>query len=159
MTGMVAPGAGVVRSSQSEVVPDLFIGSRPVPGRPTHVDTIVLAAMEYQPSADLFPGVEVIHVPIDDDPSRPMPAGEIDAAVRAGRRAARRLRAGRRVLVSCVMGLNRSSLIAALAMSEVYGMPADEIIARIRQARGAWALSNPHFERLLRVVIDERCGS
>ena len=37
-----------------------------------------------------------------------------------------------------------------------YGMGLDEIVERIRNARGAWALSNPHFVQLLRVVIDER---
>jgi len=33
-------------------------------------------------------------------------------------------------------------------------MGADEIITRLRRARGRWALSNPNFEKLLRVVID-----
>jgi protein-tyrosine phosphatase len=51
------------------------------------------------------------------------------------------------------MGLNRSALIAAIAMHDVYGMRADEIIKRLRRARGAWALSNPNFEKLLRVLI------
>lgn len=119
---------------------------------------IVLAAMEYQPPANQFSGAEVIHAPLDDDPTRPMREDEIVTAVNAAQRVARRLRAGRRVLSSCAMGLNRSSLIAALAMSDVYGMTADEIITRVRRARGAWALSNPNFERLLRVVIDARRG-
>jgi protein-tyrosine phosphatase len=139
--------------SRSEIVPGLFIGSKPMPGR-HDVDVIVLAAEEYQPLADLFPGVEVLHVPLDDAPNRPLREDEIAAATKAGSRVARRLRAGRRVLSSCQMGLNRSSLVAALAMHEVYGMTADEIIKRIRHARGPWALSNPNFERLLRVVID-----
>jgi protein-tyrosine phosphatase len=140
--------------SQSEIVPGLFIGSKPSHGRHACVDVIVLAAEEYQPPADLFPGVEVIYVPLDDAPGRPLREDEITTATKAGSRVARRLRAGRRVLASCAMGLNRSSLVAALAMHEVHGMSADEIITRIRRARGAWALSNPNFERLLRVVID-----
>jgi len=142
--------------SRSEVVPKLFVGSKPSPGRHEDVDTIVLAAMEYQPPADLFPGAEVIHVPLDDAPDRPMREDEIADATKAAARVARRLRAGRRVLATCQMGLNRSALVAALAMHEVYGMSADEIIARLRRARGAWALSNPNFERLLRVVVDVR---
>jgi protein-tyrosine phosphatase len=142
-----------------EVVPGLFIGPKPSPGRRrADVDVIVLAAMEYQPPAVLFPGVEVIYAPLDDDSSRAMTANEIATAIKAGRRVARRLRAGRRVLSTCAMGLNRSSLIAALAMSEIYGMSADEIIRRIRRARGMWALSNPNFERLLRVAIEMRRG-
>jgi len=142
--------------SQSEVAPGLFVGSKPSAGRHACVDVIVLAAMEYQPSGETFPGAEVLHAPLDDAPL--MREDEIAIAVRVAQRVARRLRAGRRVLVTCAMGLNRSSLIAAIAMSEIYGMSADEIITRIRHARGAWALSNPNFERLLRAVIDTRRG-
>jgi protein-tyrosine phosphatase len=148
-------GREVVIVSRSEIVPGLFVGSKPSPGRAC-VDVIVLAAQEYQPPADLFPGAEVIHAPLDDDPKRPLREDEIAIATKAGSRVARRLRAGRRVLVSCAMGLNRSALVAALAMHEVYGMHAHEIVARLRRARGSWALSNPNFEQLLRAVIDVR---
>lgn len=139
--------------SRSEIVPNLFVGSKPSHGRHEGIDTIVLAAMEYQPHADRFPGAEVIHVPLDDAPSRPMHETEIVDATKVAARVARRLRAGRRVLVTCQMGLNRSALIAALAMHDVYGMNADEIITRLRRARGMWSMSNPNFEKLLRTVI------
>ena len=144
--------------SRSEIIPGLFVGSKPSPSRHEGIDVIVLAAEEYHPPAELFPGVEVIRAPLDDDPSRPLREDEIAIATKTASRVARRLRAGRRVLVSCTMGLNRSSLVAALSMHEVYGMSADEIITRIRRARGAWALSNPNFERLLRVAIEVRRG-
>jgi protein-tyrosine phosphatase len=140
--------------SQSEVAPGLFVGSKPAFGRHACVDAIVLAAMEYQPPAEVFPGAEVLHAPLDDDPRRPMREDEIVTAAKMAARVARRLRAGRRVLVTCAMGLNRSALIAALAMHDVFGMGADEIVTRLRRARGAWALSNPNFERLVRIVID-----
>jgi len=144
-----------MKAEASEIVPGLFVGSKPAHGR-HEVDVIVLAAEEYQPHATRFPGAEVIHVPIDDAPSRPMRPDEITGAVRTGKAVARHLRAGRRVLVTCAMGLNRSALVAAIAMHDVYGTGADEIIARIRGARGRWALSNPNFEKLLRVYIDAR---
>lgn len=142
--------------SRSEIVPGLFVGSKPSPGHHADIDVIVLAAKEYQPPADLFPGAEVIYAPLDDDPSRLMFPDEIAIATETGSRVARRLRAGHRVLVTCAMGLNRSALVAALAMHEIYGMEPDEIIARLRRARGSWALSNPNFDRLLRVVVDVR---
>jgi len=145
--------------SQSEVAPGLFVGSKPTLGRHACVDTIVLAAMEYQPPADLFPGAEVIHAPLDDAPSRLMSDDEIAIATKAAERVARRLRAGRRVLCTCQMGLNRSALIAALAMHDVYGMSADEIVTRLRRARGSWSMSNPNFEKLLRVVIAVKKGN
>lgn len=142
--------------SRSEVAPGLFISSKPAPGRHACVDTIVLMAMEYQPPADQFPGAEVIHAPLDDDPSRPLREDEMALAVKTASRVTRRIRANKGVLVSCAMGLNRSSFVAALAMRELYGMDVDEIIRRVRQARGPWALSNPNFEQLLRVVAEVR---
>jgi protein-tyrosine phosphatase len=145
------------RGEVSEVIPGLFVGSKPPPGK-HKVDAIVLAAMEYQPPAHLFPGVEVIHAPLDDAPGRRMREDEIVTATNAAKRVAKLLRQGRRVLSSCQMGLNRSSLVAALAMQEVYGMSADEIVAQLRRARGPWALSNPNFEKLLRVAIDVKKG-
>ena len=146
------------RAEISEIVPGLYVGSKPPPGRHTGVDTIVLAAVEYQPPASSFPGVEVIHAPLDDAPGRPMTEDEIALATKTAARVARRLRVGRRVLVTCALGLNRSALVAALAMHEIYGMDAEEIIKRLRDARGMWSLSNPNFERLLRVVVDARKG-
>lgn len=142
------------RGEVSEVVPGLYVGSKPPPGRHDGVDAIVLAAIEYQPPAHLFPGTEVIHAPLDDAPGRHMREDEIATAAKAAKRVARLLRSGRRVLSTCQLGLNRSSLVAALAMHDVYGMSADEIITRLRRARGMWALSNPNFEKLLRVAID-----
>lgn len=144
----------MIRNCLSEVAPGLYVGSKPPPGRREGVDVVVLAAMEYQPPAHLFPGTEVIHVPLDDAPGRQMRADEIADVTKAASLVARRLRAGCRVLVTCGWGLNRSALVAALAMHEVHGMRADEIVERLRRARGALALSNPNFEKLLRVVID-----
>jgi len=147
-----------VRREACEVAPGLFVASKPAPGRYPDVDAILLAALEYQPAGDLFPGAEVLHAPLDDAPHRPLREDEIVDATRAGSRVARRLRAGRRVLVTCAMGLNRSALVAGLAMHQALGMGAEEILARIRRARGPWALSNPNFEKLLRVAIEARRG-
>lgn len=150
---------GLPRGDASEIIPGLFVGSKPSPGRHDGIDAIVLAAMEYQPPAHLFPDIEVIHAPLDDAPGRRMREDEIEIASRAAKRVARLLREGRRVLSTCQMGLNRSSLVAALAMHDAYGMSADEIITRLRRARGSWALSNQNFEKLLRVVIAVKKGT
>ena len=51
---------------------------------------------------------------------------------------------GRRVLVRCSGGLNRSGLVSALALTHL-GRSADEAVALVRAARGPWALTNPGF--------------
>jgi len=131
------------------VAPGLYVGSRPTPGRYRWIHAIAFCAQEYQPPSPAFPGVTVLHFPMDDDPTRPLRRDETFAAISAGRTVARFLTAGRRVLVTCQQGWNRSGLVAAIAMQEAYGMEADEVIERVRHARGPYALSNPNFERLI----------
>jgi len=80
-----------------------------------------------------------LHVPIWD--------GEMEnpTGVRAtARTVAERVEAGKRVLVHCWAGLNRSGVVSARALMFM-GMPVTEAIARVRAARGAWALSNAAF--------------
>ena len=134
----------------SQVAPGLWIGARPSPGHYRWLGVIVLAAREWQPPSFTYPNVAVLHVPLADDPSRPMPTAQAGSAISAARTVARYLRAGQRVLVTCHLGLNRSSLIAGLAMRLAYGTKVDNVITTIREARGPQALRNPHFVRLLR---------
>lgn len=56
--------------------------------------------------------------------------------------------AGRRVLVRCQAGLNRSGLVVALAMIELGHSP-EAAIALIRDRRSPHALFNQHFVRHL----------
>jgi len=56
---------------------------------------------------------------------------------------------GRRVLVRCSGGLNRSGLVVASALVRLGHAP-DDAIALVRRARGPWALTNPGFVSHLR---------
>lgn len=56
---------------------------------------------------------------------------------------------GRRVLVRCSGGLNRSGLVSASALAHLGHTP-DEAMALVRAARGPWALTNPGFVTHLR---------
>jgi hypothetical protein len=56
---------------------------------------------------------------------------------------------GRRVLVRCSGGLNRSGVVVASALVRL-GYPTDEAVAAVRRARGPWALTNPGFVAFLR---------
>lgn len=139
-----------------KVAPRLWVGSAPDPTKPyPEFDAIVLAAEEFQPTFENFKGT-VIRAPFDDT-AYPT-AKERKIAIRAAREVAKRLRKGQRVLVTCVMGLNRSALVAGLALKMASKLTTEEIIARIRKARGPLALSNKAFERFLRGFSGQRRG-
>lgn len=131
------------------VAPGLLVGSAPPPGYYRWIQVVVLCAQEYQPPNEAFPGLMVLRIPLDDDPSRKMFRQEITRAVSGARTVARYLGTGQRALVTCHQGMNRSGLIAALAMRERWGMDAEEAIGRVRAARGDFALTNPNFVRLV----------
>lgn len=117
-------------------------GAAPPPGVKLPFDTIVLAAMEYQPH---MPGYEVLHVPLDD--SGPPPTRHERRLIRDNAsRIARRVRAGKRVLVTCRMGRNRSGVLAGLALVEL-GVPGPTAAKRIQAFRGG--LTNPHFFKIV----------
>lgn len=103
-------------------------------------DVIVLAAEEYQPD---LPGYIVIHAPLDDA----MPSELEQARIRsAAREVVRHVRAGRRVLVTCFMGRNRSGVISGLALVEL-GVHPDRAVRRIVRYRNG--LSNTHFRAMV----------
>lgn len=122
----------------------LAMGSYPPPGSPIPFDVLVLCAEELQPPASAYPGVTVLHVPLDDaDPT----GDEILRAVAAGKNVAARLRQGARVLVTCAQGRNRSGLVVGLALEEL-DVPWATAVRRIRQNREN-ALTNRAFVRFL----------
>lgn len=130
----------------SEVAPGIYVGGCPDIGCRVY-DVIVLAAKEYQPASESFPGVKVIHVPMDD--TDPMSNEAARTAIRTAMAVATLRRKGNKILVSCWAGLNRSGLIAALAIKLLYKVNTTQAISVIRNARGSFALNNPAFVRLI----------
>jgi len=125
----------------------LSMGSAPPAGARLPFDTLVLTAVEYQPSSANFPDVRVLRALLNDDGS-PMTVAEMSRAIRLGREVARRVRGGERVLVTCAMGRNRSGVVTAIAMLEM-GMSAPVAVRLIRRARGQHALRNRYFLDLI----------
>jgi protein-tyrosine phosphatase len=118
-------------------------GAKPPVGVRLPFEVIVLAAYECQ--YDL-PGFEVIQVPLDDDFEQPVTLEDRTRIHATARAVARHVRAGRRVLVTCHHGRNRSGVIAGLALVEL-GVPGAEAFKRIRHLRDG--LTNPHFRRMV----------
>lgn len=130
-----------------QIVTRLWVGSKPPFDR--HLPAfsmLVLCAEELQPPHVAFQG-ELVRCPIYDTTA--LPQTHWHHAVQASRRVADELRRGGRVLVTCQMGLNRSALVASLAILQIMKMPPAQIIQLVRARRSANALCNPHFCELL----------
>ena len=122
-------------------------GSVPPDGVRVPFDVIVLAAMEFQNVR--LPGYEVIRAPLDD--SGPPPTLAERAIIRdTAARIARRIRAGKRVLVTCHQGRNRSGVLAGLALVEL-GLPAERAVGRIQRYRNG--LTNPWFRAIVQGTL------
>lgn len=148
--------AGLTQIHADKVGRNLWVGAVPVYPKEVeeNFDAVVLAAKEYQSAiADVQrPGVRVILAPLDD--SEPTPE-EKAIALKAALEVYDLNKKGKKVLVTCAKGVNRSALIAALAMV-LSGVPGEEAIERIRKSRkpasGATPLFNEHFCKLIRDI-------
>ena len=130
----------------NEVAPGLFMGGHDVRSQSgtacvvgDEFDLVVsLATREgYGPS----PGVEHVVARLADavlDATSAARVRELGAAV------ADTVGEGRRVLVRCSGGLNRSGVVVAEALMRLGRTPEDAVTA-VRKARGPWALTNPAF--------------
>lgn len=134
------------------IVPNVAQGSYPgLKGTAfQHADILVLCAEEHQAKGlKAPPGKTIIRLGFDDDSYRPIPpeAGKIFHA-HAKQLGAAAL-SGRKVLITCAMGLNRSGLMTALTLMHGYRMSPTDAIKLIRGRRHKDCLCNPMFERWL----------
>jgi protein-tyrosine phosphatase len=121
----------------------LYLGGRPRSCGP--FDVVVLAAYEHQ---NIPLDCIVVRAPLDDAvPTQ----DEVKTALSAARKVQTFRRQGARVLVTCAQGINRSALVAALALM-MEGRSAHQAIKLIRQNRKTHTrpLSNEAFVQVLR---------
>lgn len=141
------------------IYPGLWQGSLPPDG---HVlaeagfDVLVLCAREYQLEAELFPGVQVLHAPNDDDSSRAMTPSEWRLAQATGRIVANLVRSNKMVLVTCIAGINRSGLVSALAIHHLTGKSGRDCIRDVQRNRRGGALGNAQFREALRRLKEKK---
>lgn len=132
-----------------EVFPRLWVGSVPPRGGVlatlgfTHV---VLCAEDFQFPAGEYHGVRVVHCPYEDT-ENVMSGATLALVFATARAVSEAQRAGGTVLVTCAAGLNRSALVAALAM-RMQGVEAWAAVERIRAHRYTHCLSNSVFRRV-----------
>jgi protein-tyrosine phosphatase len=98
-------------------------------------EALVLSAEEYQPPRHAFPGVRVMHAPLDD---------HYDHIIRAANFVVHNVSRGRRTLVTCQAGLNRSGIITALAVCLLTGASGRQAVDLVQRRRPD-ALSNSNF--------------
>lgn len=136
----------------NEIVKGLYQGGAPPTGQglaETGIDALVLCARDYQPAASFFPGVEVLSVPGDDAPISKVPPAVIAEWQRASLWVAAAVLRGKRVLVTCAAGRNRSGFVSALAVRQLTGLDGARCVEIVQNARPN-ALTNPTFANFIR---------
>ena len=108
------------------------------------VVSLFVGGSEFGPHPDVRHLVEVI-------PDGELNPGELAKLRTLAETAVNVANTGRQVLIRCQAGLNRSGLVAGMALMRL-GYTADEAVAHIRARRGRWALFNPFFVNYLRAA-------
>lgn len=152
------PGGCYIDSSYSFIIPGLYVGGlasvSQLPCDIGHVDCLVLCAkelVELQPVDEALPDfTELLRCPLRDVEN---PEPELmELATATAREVAARIMTGKTVLVMCSEGVNRSGLVAALALLE---LGCRDPIGLLREQRHVSVLLNRAFEKLVREINEQ----
>jgi protein-tyrosine phosphatase len=146
-----------------QLFPGLFQGSYPKLNKELmqQFDTVVYCAVEKQPKPaeikTVPSGKHVIGVPLDDDPYQPITREQAADLIKVARQLAAQVRAGKRVLITCMMGMNRSGLMSALTLMLSTGCTGSDAAITVSSKRrpmadGTRALFNPMFARFIKTL-------
>lgn len=128
-----------------EIMPGLWLGSFPTTGDLAQLgfDVLAVVAKEHATPglASQFPGVRVLLAPLED---KSLDEGAVQQAISIARAAHALWKAGRRVLIVCHMGINRSALVTAMVLHIARGISGAEAVQAVRRARPG-SLSNSSF--------------
>ncbi|MFJ8621759.1 protein phosphatase [Kitasatospora sp. NPDC093550] len=141
----------------NEIVPGLWMGGHyftPSGGErePAVVrgEFDLVVSLYTRPGHGPGPGVEHVVREVPDDPLSP---GQLLAVQEAAELTAAAVRRGRRTLVRCHSGYNRSGLVVAQALVGL-GRDTGEAVRLVREGRSPWALNNPVFVEYLNTGLD-----
>ncbi|MFJ9447036.1 protein phosphatase [Kitasatospora sp. NPDC101235] len=141
----------------NEIVPGLWMGGHYYTPPGGELELAIVRA-EFDLVVSLFtlpghgpaPGVEHIVREVPDDLLSP---GQLLAVQEAAELTAAAVRRGRRTLVRCHSGYNRSGLVVAQALVDL-GHESGEAVRLVRQRRSPWALNNPVFVDYLNTGLE-----
>jgi hypothetical protein len=132
----------------SEIIPNLFVGGHDydhgggwIRDVVVHSEFDVVISLYERQGCGPAPDVDHYYLRIPDGGLTHVDLGKVRELAEVGAGA---LREGKRTLVRCQAGLNRSALLAAFILLR-RGVPADDAIELIRRRRGSWALHNQAF--------------
>jgi len=114
-------------------------------------DVVVLCATENTDRGQ-YTDIEVIEAIGEDVNDWPVNETSVERWNDAARTVAQRVKEGKRVLVTCMAGLNRSGFVTALALHHIYGWSGDECIKHV-QSRRDDALFRKAFVRHLSMSL------
>jgi protein-tyrosine phosphatase len=130
----------------------LYMGSKDGASEPGF-DLVVSAAEEWK--AEPKRGIAVMYVPLRDIPfDFERYPHEVMELVDVAGRIAEQVRAGRKVLIFCNMGMNRSGLMTALTLLHL-GLSPESAINAVRR-RHPCALSNDSFVEAIKYAREHR---
>lgn len=141
----------------SWILPTLAVGGKPPQGRGVALagfDVLVFTAKQEQPPDTDYPGTLVVRRcgMVDRHPAEET---TFQLAEGMAGLVAEDVRRGRRVLVTCAEGRNRSTLVAAIALRRLTGLSGKEAMSVVKIARPrnpysrGLSFSNPSFNAYL----------
>ncbi|MFD4655471.1 protein phosphatase [Kitasatospora sp. NPDC058444] len=141
----------------NEIVPGLWMGGHHFTPPGGELELAVVGA-EFDLVVSLFtrpghgpaPGVEHI---VREVPDAPLAPGQLLAVQEAAELTAAAVRRGRRTLVRCHSGYNRSGLMVAQALVGL-GFESGEAVRLVRERRSPWALNSPVFVDYLNTGLE-----
>lgn len=150
-------GAPDASSPWDEIVTGLWMGGHRYRDQADTVQPAIVST-EFDLVISLYqrdghgPAPEVEHHYVET-PDGPLSPDQIESICRMADLAADAIGEGRRVLVRCHSGYNRSGLVVAQALINM-GHSTEDAIFLIRYRRSKWALNNPLFVDYLNTGLD-----
>jgi len=139
--------------SYNIIQPDLAMGGAIIDSSAAfeEFDILVLCAGEWQPHVNLpeeDKSKRVVRMPYDDSKVA-LTKTVLQQLHKTAKELSDEHERGRRIVITCMAGRNRSGLLMALVLMERFKLPAKEAISLIKEKRGPFALTNRTFTSYL----------